>query len=1087
MKNKRILISALCFILILTVSVIPCGLTVAASANDFDYSRPGSNNAVFTSADLLEYIGIELSEAERNYLKSDGTFKLSYECVTNSQITVVNIDNTTQITARPYSYVATNGKTVTWIPKSIILGNVMGDMTVENGAYISTFDSGSLSDDATVDVTYELQGIASIPADVINEVINLAYYKALEVGAKFESYETAKNAYDAYYSENREAVDKYLSDLDKYNQYLRDKRIYEDKKEAYDKYLADSEQYNKDLQKYNQYLLDRDAYATYLENVEKYNEDHAKYQEYSSQINVVREQIKVLDDGLFVKATYLKRQLYSSLFSSLVDEVIGANKQLYVTMLGIDGEVIDDCVEASDAIRGTLEPTNGIIYKNLLTEEEKYDFYCANRDKLRDAVIKLTRALHELYCNDRLRDMMHIAPTLVGRSDYTEKLSIFISQLILFSNALSDEPVMSYDGTAVLDQNTTFSYWNEAGQEIKNRKAIDVLEGNDYIKDSGNAAPLKGGYPTEVKEPDEPDAVNNPDPVQPPILPEAVDEPIKPEVVSEPTPPVGFISAPQKPAEYGEAIYDQLVSELKSNALIERACVTDDVNYVPSITLTKRIYSSDAVTVTFTDGKGGVVSEISVDKGSAVNFTGELPTKAEDLGATYTFYAWEDSEGNLFDLSKVDNDITLYPVFTQNKKDNVKIENDGNGKNLITLSIENMTLDRLPITSFAALANEHLADLLVNAENVTVSMTYSTLMELEGAGVSYLDVNLDTSTVGEYTFELIAMNSKNEPVDSSALVNVFIPCSDEFFGQESKLTYSNNGKIENVKKNYSNGAVAYTAQPGRLYSLALKYGINLYSSIKDLVSAPDGFVPGQTVNLELNVPLGSALELYYILYSDPGTKHPIENGTFVMPYENINLGGRLITLEYTVIFVSDGKEIYSKLYKYGDTVRIPNDPIKISDAEYSYKFIGWSPEITTVTGDVTYVAQYERMPLPEEPTRFPWLIVLLCSFITLFTFGVFALVILILDKKGVISVKNIVGAIKHKLTRSHTNKPQEDVVQLSESTDTVQNAPTEPVSVCTETGENAGNTELEPESSVKDEGNENTEPESEISGEKIEK
>ena len=1087
MKNKRIFISALCFILILTVSVIPCGLTVAASASDFDYSRPGSNNAVFTSADLLEYIGIELSEAERNYLKSDGTFKLSYECVTNSQITVVNIDNTTQITARPYSYVATNGKTVTWIPKSIILGDVMGDMTVENGAYTSTFDSGSLSDDATVDVTYELQGIASIPADVINEVINLAYYKALEIGAKYDSYEAAKNAYDAYYSENREAVDKYLSDLDKYNQYLRDKRIYEDKKEAYDKYLADSEQYSKDLQKYNQYLLDLDAYNAVLENNEKFDENNAKYQEYSSQINVVREQIKVIDDGLFVKVTYLKRQLYSSLFSSLVDEVIGANKQLYVTMLGIDGEVIDDCVEASDAIRDILEPRNGIIYKDLTTEEEKYDFYCANRDKLRDAIIKLTRALHELYSNDRLREMMHIAPTLVGRSDYTEKLSIFISQLILFSNALSDEPVMSYDGTIVLDKNTTFSYWNEAGQEIKNRKAIDVLEGNDYIKDSGNAAPLKGGYPTKVEEPVKLDPLPMPAVVQRPIMPEVIEEPVKPDVVSSPTPPVGFVAEPQKPEEYDDAIYNQLVSELKSHVLTERCSVTDNANYIPSITLTKSIYSKDAVTVIFTDGKGGVVSEISVDKGSAVNFTGELPTKAEDLGATYTFYAWEDSEGNLFDLSKVDNDVTLYPVFTQNKKDNVKIENDGNGKNLITLSIENMTLDRLPITSFAALANEHLADLLVNAENVTVSMTYSTLMELEGAGVSYLDVNLDTSTVGEYTFELIAMNSKNEPVDSSALVNVFIPCSDEFFGQESKLTYSNNGKIENVKKNYSNGVVSYTAQPGRSYSLTLKYGINLYSSIKDLVSAPDGFVPGQTVNLELNVPLGSALELYYILDSDPGTKHPIENGTFVMPYENINLGGRLITLEYTVIFVSDGKEIYSKLYKYGDTVRIPNDPIKISDAEYSYKFIGWSPEITTVTGDVTYVAEYERTLLPEEPTRFPWLIVLLYSCIALFTLGVFALVILILDKKGVISVKNIVGAIKRKLTRSHTNKPQEDVVQLSESTDTTQNAPTEPVSVCTETGENAGNTEFEPESSVKDEWDENTETESEISGEKFEK
>ena len=36
-------------------------------------------------------------------------------------------------------------------------------------------------------------------------------------------------------------------------------------------------------------------------------------------------------------------------------------------------------------------------------------------------------------------------------------------------------------------------------------------------------------------------------------------------------------------------------------------------------------------------------------------------------------------------------------------------------------------------------------------------------------------------------------------------------------------------------------------------------------------------------------------------------------------------------------------------------------PTKESDAEFSYEFSGWSPEISLVTGDVIYVAQFNSI------------------------------------------------------------------------------------------------------------------------------
>ena len=75
---------------------------------------------------------------------------------------------------------------------------------------------------------------------------------------------------------------------------------------------------------------------------------------------------------------------------------------------------------------------------------------------------------------------------------------------------------------------------------------------------------------------------------------------------------------------------------------------------------------------------------------------------------------------------------------------------------------------------------------------------------------------------------------------------------------------------------------------------------------------------------------------------------------------------------YKVIFVDeDGKTILKAAaeYDYGTPaadIEKPVDPAKEADAQYTYTFAGWSPEITEVTGDATYKATYTAVPIPVK-------------------------------------------------------------------------------------------------------------------------
>ncbi len=78
-----------------------------------------------------------------------------------------------------------------------------------------------------------------------------------------------------------------------------------------------------------------------------------------------------------------------------------------------------------------------------------------------------------------------------------------------------------------------------------------------------------------------------------------------------------------------------------------------------------------------------------------------------------------------------------------------------------------------------------------------------------------------------------------------------------------------------------------------------------------------------------------------------------ENVTYTAQYDSeVN--------EYTVKFVDeDGTALYETTAEYGQTpVYAGEEPTKQGDAELTWTFAGWTPEITAVTGEATYTATY---------------------------------------------------------------------------------------------------------------------------------
>ena len=681
-----------------------------------------------------------ISDIEREYLKEKySEFTVKYDEPKADKFTITALNDMVTVTASPYTYKASNGVTITWYPVSVSLEgtNKTSGFTLNNGKYIADIAGVDITDSSAVVVEYKMDRSIEVDMNDLNETFNYTYNEAEKIKSDYiaaeNEYNVLKQEYDVKLAEyeawlNR-TPEEIAAEWEAYNKYLNDLAIYQEKLASYNSYLTKLAAYQVKLDAYNAYLVALEEYnyynnykSLYPGLLDAYNLNVVAYRNYIANIAKVKDQISIFETGLFDQVTSLERDLFSCIMGDTVNSVLNREDEIVTGVPSAKG-AIRDAGNATDVLKAVLGAYTEIEAKALIDAEaparaaaadaaknkkfasdeekaayieeyvsayteayvyaQKYAFYSVNYNSIKDNIILLAQTLHDLYRYDFIRTAIHTG--VEGSGGKTDKYVIMVSQLILFANAITDSDIYSYPDTKhtvkniLLNNNTTIEYLT--GELLPYKKVtktvLQILENDEYVKDTNSAAPISGGCPLYTEEPvapthpDDMVAVPKPAPVKKPTsAPTPVEEPVKPEEVINPDLNVVLEPvAPQKPAILDDAHSKAVIAALNNGTIVNRDSLDKNYTFTPTVSLVKKIVNDENVSVTFYgNDPSTVLSKVIAPLYSTVSYSGATPTKNSTATEDYTFNGWVDASGNPVNLKDiVSKDLSLYPSYSVTK------------------------------------------------------------------------------------------------------------------------------------------------------------------------------------------------------------------------------------------------------------------------------------------------------------------------------------------------------------------------------------------------------------------------------------
>ena len=193
--------------------------------------------------------------------------------------------------------------------------------------------------------------------------------------------------------------------------------------------------------------------------------------------------------------------------------------------------------------------------------------------------------------------------------------------------------------------------------------------------------------------------------------------------------------------------------------------------------------------------------------------------------------------------------------------------------------------------------------------------------------------------------------------------NIWLESTQRYGIEATNTIYLNGGTIHANKYSadhiYINGLEVQASQINN-ETLQLGYKTITWQNYDGSTLKTEQVNYGETPSYSGETPTKPATEQYTYTFSgwSPAVTAVTKDQTYTAQFSST-------VKKYTVTWKnSDGSTLKTEQVNYGETPSYSGEtPTKASDGKYNYTFSGWSPAITTVSGNVTYTAEFTKTPI----------------------------------------------------------------------------------------------------------------------------